>query len=251
MNTGSTQTREYIDRTLGFGTVAFACRVNKPDLRFVQSWTHACAGGIRHAGDRIIMPQGELPHHWAMEAIANDFLASDADSLLIIDDDMVFGPQEVNRIRMNPDNAPYDVVQGLCPSRQPPHAPIVLLDAGDGERYAPLMNVGLETGTVECGMVGLGFTIMRRETLQRVRDSLEPDMMMFAWGPEGRGEDCTFCRKVKALGGRIAVDTSVCIGHRFPVEVRYNLEAQKPEYISHQNRSLDRLLDDRNKRGEQ
>ena len=249
MNTGLTQTRPK-ERT-AFGTIAIGTRCGKPDLRFLQAWTHACAGGVRHQGDRIIMPQGELPHHWAMEAIANDFLHSDAESLLIIDDDMVFSPADINRLRMNPDNEPFDIVQGLCPSRQPPHAPIVLMDADDGERYRPLQGISLTTGTVECGMVGLGFTLMRRWILEAVRDSLGPNEMMFAWGTDGRGEDCTFCRKAKALGGRIAVDTSVSIGHRFPVEVRYNLGTGEPEYISHQNRSLDRLLDDRNTRGEQ
>ena len=179
-----------------FGTIAVTARIGRaPDPVFVQSWTRLVANGLRK-GDQVLSPVIEQPHHWAASCAARDFLdGSHCDTLLMIDDDMTFGRDVLEKLRDNKANHEFDMVQALCCSRQPPHGGLVLLEADDN--YKPLLNPGVDTGTVEVGMCGLAFTLIRRKVIKAVKDKLRPNELLFNWGYDGRGEDCIFCRRAR------------------------------------------------------
>jgi len=226
-----------------FGTIAVTARLSDPDPRFVQSWTRMTVGGLRK-GDKVLEPVIEMPHHWAASCAARDFLAGcDCDTLLMIDDDMTFERDAAERLRSNKANQDFDILQALCCSRQPPHAPLVLFE--EGENYRPLLNPHEESGTIEVGMTGLAFTLIRRSVIESVTDMLRPNELLFNWGYDGRGEDCTFCRRARKAGYRIGIDTTITPGHRFPVEVSWNLEQESPVYSTYPSPSFRRLLDER------
>ena len=224
----------------GFGTIAFGVRSSQPDPRFMQCWTKLTLGASR-TGDKILTPAIEMPHHWAATCLVRDFLdGTDCDMLLLVDDDMTFEPADLVQLRDNPANHDFGIVQALCCSRQPPHRPLVLLEAGT--KYKPLENPREGSGTIEVGMVGLAFTLIRREVLLAVADTLDPDVLMFNWGMDGRGEDGTFCRTVRELGYLIGVDTTVSIGHRIKMEVKWDTKLCKAVYESYDNPTFLRLL---------
>jgi len=229
-----------------FGSIAITARVNRaPDARFVQSWTHLIAGGLRR-GDKVFGPIIEMPHHWAASCAIRDFMdGCDCDTLLLVDDDMTFESDTLANLRDNPANHDFDMVQALCCSRQQGHGPIVLLESGT--KYKPLLNPHSDSGTVEVGMCGLAFTIIRRKVIRTVMGMLQPDELIFNWGTDGSGEDCSFCRRARRAGYRIGVDTTVQVGHRLPVEVGWNLEKQCAEYSTYPNASFKRLMESRKK----
>ena len=225
-----------------FGSIAVAVRSGKPDPRFLQSYVGMILGGLRN-GDRVLSPVIEMPHHWAACCIARDFLSdSDCDTLLMLDDDMTFEKDDLDQMRDNTTNHKYGVVQAMCCSRQPPHRPLILLESGD--KYRPALPTE-HTGTVSVGMVGLAFTLIRREALEAAMARCEKDELLFNWGIDGRGEDQAFCKKVRASGIRIGVDTNVTPGHRFPVEVKWNKAKGCAEYQSFKNPTFLRLLNER------
>jgi len=225
-----------------FGRVAFSCRsANGPDPVFFRCWTHLLLRGMR-SGDTCIAPAVELTHHWGAETICRQFVeeATGADSLLLLDDDMTFTTAELDRIRDNEANWDFDIVQGLCVSRKPPHAAIILL-RGEGGGYQPA-RPNENSGTVEVAMVGLAFTIIRRQILEKIIAERGPKRLMFFFDELGRGEDCNFCELALEQGARIGVDTTCNIGHRFPVEVSHDMKTGSAKYAAHHQRGFKRKL---------
>ena len=124
-----------------FGKLAVGVRVGgRPDARFFCAWTELLTSGVLRPGDAVLQPAIENPHHWTANCLAHEFLAkTTCDTVLMLDDDMVFDPEQVSAIRDHDYNFPYGIVQGLCCSRKPPHAPIVLCESTTGYEglYAP------------------------------------------------------------------------------------------------------------------
>lgn len=228
------------DSAAGFGKIAIGVRIgNNADPLWVKCWTHYIMSGLCHK-DVILAPAIELPHHWTASTIANQFLTkTDCDSLLMIDSDMVFGPNDARKLRFNPENWPYGIVQAMCVSRKPPHAPIILAESDGG--YQALMP-DMDDKTIPVGMVGLAFTLIRRSTFVAVKALMQPDELYFNWGINGLGEDQSFCIKARAAGIQIGVDTELAIGHRMAIEVWHDKESGQPAFRGHANSSFMELL---------
>ncbi|MBU0706701.1 hypothetical protein KJ662_05615 [Patescibacteria group bacterium] len=225
-----------------FGTVAVGARMGGAvDPVFVKSYLNLALGGLRD-GDKVLPPAIELPHHWAANVVAREFLTkTECDTLLMLDDDMTFGGDALERLRSNADSYPYGMVQGLCCSAKAGHGPLLLAEAGD--YYSP-MRPEPGDGVVEVGMVGLAFTLIRRSTFQSVADNKQAAELFFAWGSTGTGEDAWFCKAARRAGIRFAVDCKVSIGHRVPVNVTWDAEKDTAGYHTYRNSPFLELLSD-------
>jgi hypothetical protein len=240
---------------MDFGRIAFGVRCGGADPVFFQSWTHfLCAGkdrgGLR-AGDAVLTPSVELPHHWAANVLVNQFMKhTECDTLMLLDDDMQFEPNNVSALRDHKENHSFDIVQALCCSRKAPHAPIMLADTGDG-RYIPLKPTKT-CKTHPVGMVGLAFTIIRRSAFEAIQPTLDAPGMYFAWGGNGLGEDATFCQLAKAADVKIGVDARVSISHRCTVGIEFDIEDSTTKMHAYQNPGFMDLLAglDEHKQGE-
>ena len=223
-----------------FGSVAIGARLGGGvDPVFVKCYTGLIMAGM-HDGDRVLPPAIELPHHWAANVLAHEFLTqTDCDSLLMLDDDMTFSRDALESLRSSDVNQEFGIVQGLCVSAKAGHGPLMLAESGD--YYVP-MRPELTDSTVEVGMVGLAFTLIRRSVFAAVDAIKPPEEMYFTWGASGTGEDAWFCKRARVAGVRIGVDTTQKIGHRVPVNIFWDTEQDAPGYNTYRNQPFMDLL---------
>lgn len=232
-----------------WGKIAVGVRVGShPEPGFMIDWTALLTGGLRK-WDTVLLPRHAMPAHWASNAIARDFLRTDRDTLLMIDDDMSFPMDAVEKLRLNRDNWPYDIVFAFCTHRVWPPKPVVLrrLEAPpepvslNGEFYEPIPNLDqFDNQVKEVDAVGLAFTLIRRPVLEAMVETYGPeytfwfesmdrkglfketfhhrDMNLeatswFTYGEGKESDDIPFSRKAREMGFRMAVDLSVKIDH--------------------------------------
>jgi len=230
-------------RIKGFGKVAFGVRCfSGADPVFLKSWTKLINQAYRK-GDSCLSPAAELPHHWAANVLVKSFLDNtECDTLMLIDDDMVFDPELVNNLRDHKENFKYGMVQGMCCSRRSVNGPLILGEA-EGGFYTPIIPDESDK-TIEVGMVGLAFTLIRREVFNQVKKVKPDNEMFFSWRPNGCGEDAHFCKYARKAGVLIGVDTEVSVGHRIKIEVSWDKKRGKCIYHTYQNRPFLELLQD-------
>jgi len=206
----------------GWGNIAFGVRCGgKVDPQFFQCWTKLILEAKRD-GDRAILPVIELPHHFSANTLIDSLLMTNCDSLLFVDDDMVFSPNDLDKLRDDEDGFNYDMLQGLCLSRNYPHRPLIMEPWENGQfkiNTIPQVNT-----IVDVAYCGLAFTLCRRSIIEKVAVNKPSDEMFFHWGEKGDSEDSVFSAKIRAVGGKLGVNTKVCIGHRVPVVIRWNHE---------------------------
>ena len=82
-------------------------------------------GGVE-SRDKVLMPVSHQPAHRAASKLATSFLATTCDSLLLVDDDMVFAGDMLNKLRYNKAAWDYDIVSGLATTRVDPPRPIIM-----------------------------------------------------------------------------------------------------------------------------
>jgi len=207
----------------GWGTVAVSARVYKfPEVDFFRSWTLMLMGGLR-IGDMVVLGEPGLPSHLAAGKIIREFLYSDRDSLLLIDDDMEFSPDALTTLRNNQDNWGYDVVQAFCTHKSyPPHA-VVLREMADqpilptslaGKIYGSLRDIEDHT-VIQVDAVGLAFTLIKRHVLEALINEYGATHTydFVQWGPGTTGEDVDFSQKLRGKGFDLAVDTNTKVEH--------------------------------------
>lgn len=211
-----------------WGKLAIGVRCgSSADPMFLQSWTKLLVKGLR-PDDKVLLPVIELPQHYAADALVHSFLKTDCDSLLIIDDDMIFQPEDLAALRDDAEGFEYDMLQALCLSRNPPHYPVMLEPFGKDKfkvrAQAPKDEI------VDVAIVGLAFTLCRRELFAKVATCKEDNEMFFRWSYRGDSEDASFSALALEAGCRLGVNTRVCIGHRIPVVVTWDHEAKGVAY---------------------
>jgi hypothetical protein len=202
-----------------FGTVAIAARVSKPDPIWVQCWTHLVMSAID--GDKVLPISYDLPHHFAAATLVHDFMTrTDCDTLLLVDDDMDFPRDSLERLRGNPANMAFDILSALYCTRHGDHGAL--------PRPADIA----AGGTVDVEHCGFGFTLIRRRAILAMGGNTTPGELMFRWPAQIVGEDVDFCRRARALGMRIGVDTTVPVGHRAIVTVTWDMTNSEPTYAT-------------------
>lgn len=148
-------------------------------------------------------------HSAAVDFVRNDmierFLATNAEWLFFMDDDMLL-PAEWLDI-MTGYNVPF--ISGYCTRKNYPYLPTCAMFSHQDEHghyhYDSIVSFEPHTGVYEVDGVGAGFLCIRRDVLE----ALPKPWFEFLGG----GEDFAFCRKVKALGHPILLDTACVVGH--------------------------------------
>lgn len=205
-----------------FGKVAIGVRLTHPEAGFVGCYARLLHDGLRD-GDTVLEPTIRTPSHWAAGTLMRRFLASDADTLLLIDDDMTFPPDLLEKLRANKENHRYQIVSALATQRVPPPRALVLRvgeqpdlpDALNGLYYNLLVNEVVPGQTLPVDGTGFAFTLIRREVIERMTDPQwgAPFTSYVQWGAGGEGEDVNFCRRAGSLGFSVAVDCDAQVGH--------------------------------------
>lgn len=208
---------------MNWGRIAIGLRCGYgADPAFVCSWTDLLMGGLRD-GDEVMPPACESYHSFTAEKLARTFLAGGCDSLLFVDDDMVFGVDDLARLRDDVHGGTYGILSALYVQRRD-RKPIIYARnaAGDAEPVDPV------PGTImDSAFVGLGFCLVRRVVLQALADKTGPRAMIFHLPTTGIGEDVVLCDGARALGYRVGVHVGVSIGHRGKTILRWIPQGHK------------------------
>ena len=185
---------------------------------FISSLLHTlfnqpCSLMVKHiVGDSLVAR--------ARNRIAADFLASDATHLLFLDTDLIFSPEQI-KILVDHD---LPIIGGLYPKKQRELAWVANFLA-DEKQDGKLLKVKY---------AGTGFLMIKREVLERMRDTFdihfEPDsedgtgikwdfFPVGIWTDPKTGhrrylsEDWFFCQRARELGYDIYVATNVVLKH--------------------------------------
>jgi len=205
-----------------WGKIAVGVRINKhPEAQSFAAITALAHQGMR-PGDEWLYPSIHAPTHFAATNLIRSFLQTHCDSLLLIDDDMVFNPDTLHKMRDNKANWRYDIVSAFATQRvQPPRA-IVLRkgeqpshpDSTNGTYYSMLVDEVANGTVMQVDATGLAFTLIRREVIEALTNADGPQFTHYVtWGQNGEGEDVNFCRRAGSLGFTTAVDVSCHVGH--------------------------------------
>lgn len=152
--------------------------------------------------------------------IANQFLESDAEHLLMVDSDINFNADDV--IRLLAWNQTKPIVAGIGVARKTEKVFFSMLDQDeDGNVMMDKM------GLVRAKRVGTGFIMIRRDVFLALQDK-HPEWKYFDQNsqktlqsffdfkstPEGYiGEDYMFCDRAREAGFTVWIDPSIKLGH--------------------------------------
>jgi hypothetical protein len=204
------------------GKIAVALRIGvAPDPAFFMSWTRLMRDGLR-PGDVVLHPAIGMPHSCACNFLASAFLTTNCDSMLFVDDDMVFDQAALDRLRDTETH--HDILSGLYTTRRPPVRPIVLDKEGDKIRPRALNQC---VGVLDCDVVGLGFTLISRKAVDHAAKERGADGI-FKW-ENALGEDGAFCLAARDAGFLVGVNCDVIVGHRVTYTSRWSPQDQAVE----------------------
>jgi hypothetical protein len=150
------------------------------------------------------------------------------DWLCMVDDDQVFAPDLLVRLLRHLDDDRVDIVVPLIVRRNPPHAPVLLVQAPRKGTRTRLVELDGREGPVRFFLqkailanqrglqrveaAGSGVMLIRR----RVFDRVEPP----AFERKGElGDDFHFCLKARAAGCGVFCDFGITAGHVTPMAV--------------------------------
>lgn len=205
--------------------IAMMSRDN-PDIETQISLSHAWRDlERRQVPFRFKFIRGPSLIQRARNQFVADFLQGDCTDLIMIDDDVVWEKGAVDRMLSHP----CDVVAGVYPKREDPlQYPIRRLQGAQ---------LDMGTGLLEVELAPTGFMRIRRPALQAMVDAYpnlsykDPDVPggvahALFWvdlGPDSSdpdgpnwlwGEDFSFCRKYRAIGGQVFADILLKFKHR-------------------------------------
>ena len=159
----------------------------------------------------------------ARNSIVRQFLDSpvlDADWLWMLDADMSFEPDTLDRLMEVADAKERPIIGGLCFGGGrgrifPTMYELIDPSENDGEaiRYVTEWPEG---AVVEVDATGAACLLMHRSVLEQMRERFPEPVPWFAesiYKGTEFGEDWTFCLRVRRLGHRIYVNTNAPIGH--------------------------------------
>lgn len=202
--------------------VAVPCRgtVNLHTVRALQ-WQRDHTPGLGPIG----YAHGRLSAAATRNLIVTEFLLTDKQVLVMVDDDVV--PQFPLTELAARTEGDYAVVAAGCPLFNPsvrpsPLFPAAMLYDHDAGRYKPV-NYGEHQGLVECDAVGTGCVAVRRDVFALMPQPVFADRLSPLDGQQETTEDVVFCERVTALGFRVAVDLSLSADHLREVSLNHLL----------------------------
>ena len=166
----------------------------------------------KQSGPRIAEGRNSLVRH---------FLTLGADWLLMLDDDMTFAPDALDRLLRGAHPVDRPIMGGLC------------FGGGRDGWFPTLYQLSPDVGSLirleswEQGLLPVDATggaclLIHRSVFERLAGSYEPPWEWFQetrLGDKSTGEDITFCLRARAAGFPIFVNTEVEFGHMKLVEV--------------------------------
>jgi hypothetical protein len=165
------------------------------------------------SGPRIAAARNDVVRH---------FLKFNAQWLLMIDSDMVFNPEQVDKIMEVADAEERPLLGGLCfgGGRSGIMFPTIyrLRVPGPNETPVEVVKDYPPDTLVPCDATGAAFLLMHRSLLIKMHETWgETNSPWFIEGSEYKGmafgEDWAFCMRAKHLGYQLYVHTGVKIGH--------------------------------------
>lgn len=147
-------------------------------------------------------------------------LDSEVEWGLLLDDDMVFEPDLLDRLLGVADPVERPVVAGLTVGWNPVERrvfPTMYAEGPDEGRLA-MVTAWPPGEVVEVAATGAACVLVHRSVFEAVRDAgFSVERPWFDLGDNGRfggtGEDLEFMRRVRACGFPVLVDTSVLVDH--------------------------------------
>lgn len=202
-----------------WGKVAIGLRsFGVPAPEFLQSWTRMIRGGLAD-GDEVLDIVARKPIVPASNALVESFMETLCDSLLIMDDDMVFEPDTLKRLRAGGEK--YGIYSVLYASRRFPHFPLVFRSAN--KSLNSTKNLG---GDIDVEFVGMGFTLIRRSVFEQLRKNYMADDV-FSWNRSG--EDGAICGAARKIGFKVGVNSDISVGHISADPIYWNPETDAYE----------------------
>ena len=190
-----------------FGKIAIGVRLTKQDAGFFCSYVRLLQAGTR-TGDVMLSPAVHLPHAVACNFLLAQFLKTECDSLLFVDDDMRFPDNALDILRTT--EGAYDMVAGLATARRGSCESLVFRHGADGKFQTVPLPVPV-AGVVAVDVLGLGFTLVKRDMLQKIVTMLGSEEI-FSFDPM-LGEDGNFSQQVELAGGTMAVNCDLILEH--------------------------------------
>lgn len=166
---------------------------------------------LQRAGDTMIgFEVGSLVYN-ARNNLARQAVKSEADWVLWLDSDMVFGPDLLQRMLKVCTENNIDFLTALCFRRKPPYTPTLFdrLEKTDkGASYTALMSV--PEGRFQVGGCGFAGVLMSMDVLLSVMAKFNGRMFEPI---DGFGEDVAFCWRARQCGYDIWCDSDIELGH--------------------------------------
>lgn len=206
--------------------VAMLSGSGRSDVETQMALVEAAQDCIRNGIDlQIRMGVGDSILPRARNRVLMEFLASECDDLILLDDDVVWERGAIRRLLSHD----CELVGGVYPTRHEPiRYPVKRIPGGD---FDPV------TGLLEVRMLPTGFLRVTRSAVNRMivanpelkyRDIYAPDKTAYAlfWfdlrpgidadddaTPEIWGEDFVFCDRWRRVGGKVWLDTLLAFRH--------------------------------------
>lgn len=193
---------------------AFAYRL----IQLVQARSERLGSFVRVKGSGLLSKQRNRVVKQFLENTTSDWL-------LFLDSDEQLSIEAFDALIATAHDKERPVVAGLVfagfgvvGAPYPKPVPAIFQDAPEG--FLPLYNYD-RNSVFEIDAAGTGCLLVHRSVLQKMRDNADPnqgtDWCWFWDGPfngEWIGEDLLFCRRIRALGFPIYVNTSAVLPHQ-------------------------------------
>ena len=211
INTQEIDNSEFRD----WGRICVATRLEKAvEPNFFVAWSNLIGNGGLRPGDAYLIAKDRTAHQAANDLVRR-FLKTDLDTILFIDSDAEFGLMALEELRTFEDGWKFDALQAFYVRRGWPPEAIWFTTSPLGDT---VQNFVLNEGTQESAMVGLHFTLIRREILEAQRAAypeIDDDKFDWFWYPRhgGISEDSAWSQEVRAFGAHLACTTHLKTGH--------------------------------------
>ncbi len=141
--------------------------------------------------------------------IVRDFLKTNADALVMCDDDVIPSPGFIDMLVA----CPYDIVGAAVPIAKMPAHP-VFINAFDVTDDGRIMTTPLPpNGHKEIDAIGTGLILIHRRVLEDKRMTRPFDQQFDKDGCILVGQDLEFCRRAKAFGYSVGVTMDALTDH--------------------------------------
>lgn len=230
-----------------WGKIMFGVRLEKQvQDTFFTVWTDLLASGMR-PGDRYSISHGKVAHR-AANALVQQLLQSDCDTLAFIDSDADIDAQFFERMRSFEPGQEYDVLQAFYVRRGwPPDAIWFQEDAAGNLQKCYVLNEATE----DVAIVGLHCCLVRREVFERMVGAANRETFDWFYYPQNtlETEDAAFSFAARKLGFRLGATTAVKAGHISSVTLGWDTYQEflrasgMMEAIDNYNTLLDMLID--------